>query len=436
LIAAAALVLLVAPPSSQGFWGDDGKADLSFHGVFPQALHKKSYFGWVILGTSIVAGAAISYATAGAGAPAAATGVSTVASAVAGGGAGSYMAGLSMIGGWVGGNAMVGAAILNGISFGLGGGSAAYAGLSTIGKVGVLSSVTATALDGVLVYRPQAATALSYRIRLAVPNNIGSEDVEKLAEAFNENDENILKAGAKKDKDEWAVANDARKELVAKALSKGEDARRIGASPEDLLVLGLLNKNAGNAKLGDALIAKIPQADLSGAGYLDYLKAVIEVEHGRLSMAKALLRQARRSDQYAIEPALLLINILGHQDFQKNKFEIIGIVEKTKDTFDNDKYQTGYGMLAINYRVASMYFNAKKYQEAQWWYEAAYKSIPFTQKHFGDQRVRNLVRLGIANSLHGQGKIAEANQVMNETLNDADDYDEKQSLLVQYAGNA
>ena len=435
-VAIATLALLLAPPISQGFWGGDGKVDLSFHGVFPQSLYKKSYFGWVILGTSIMAGAAISYATAGAGAPAAATGVSAVASAVGGGGAGSYMAGLSMIGGWVGGNAMVGAALLNGISFGLGGGGAAFASLTTIGKVGVLSAVTATALDGVMAYRPQAGSQLSYRVRLAVPNDIGSDDVKKLAKDFGKNDEAILEAANEKDEEALKAETANRKVLVYTASIKGTEALTNEAGPQDLLVLGLLNKNSGDHKLGDALISKIQPSGLSDRGYLDYIQAVILVERGSMSSAKVLLRRAHEASPYAIEPALLLINVLGHENFRKNEQAIYTLAEEAKNDFDSDKYATGFGKLAINYRVASLYFNAGDFERAQWWYEAAYDSMPFTQKHFGDQRVRNLVRLGTANSLHGQGKTAEADEVMNEILDDAEDLEERKSLLVQYAGHA
>lgn len=114
----------------------------------------------MVTGTAIVAAGTFTYFTAGAGAPAAATGVSTVASWVAGGGAGSYMAGLSTIGGWFGGNAMLGSAILNGISLGTAGGMVVGA-LSAGQKALALGATAATAMDGIaIISRPETQQAI------------------------------------------------------------------------------------------------------------------------------------------------------------------------------------------------------------------------------------------------------------------------------------
>ncbi len=129
------------------FWKNEHLNEISFRVIYPKSLWTKSYFSWVVLGATIVGGGAFTYFTAGAGAPAAATGVSAVASSIAGGGAGSYMAGLSMVGGVVGGNAITGAAILNGISYGIIGGSMGkFAALSAAAKFGVIANVSATVI--------------------------------------------------------------------------------------------------------------------------------------------------------------------------------------------------------------------------------------------------------------------------------------------------
>jgi len=62
------------------------KYEITFAEAYPKALWKKSYFSWIIMGVTVVAAGAISYFTAGAGAPEAAAGVSTVASWIGGGG--------------------------------------------------------------------------------------------------------------------------------------------------------------------------------------------------------------------------------------------------------------------------------------------------------------------------------------------------------------
>ena len=54
--------------------------ELTFSEIYPKPIWKKSYFSWIIMGVTIVIAGVVSYFTAGAGAPEAATGVSTVAS--------------------------------------------------------------------------------------------------------------------------------------------------------------------------------------------------------------------------------------------------------------------------------------------------------------------------------------------------------------------
>jgi tetratricopeptide (TPR) repeat protein len=259
--------------------------------------------------------------------------------------------------------------------------------------------------------------------------------VQYRAEEFEENDSDLLEAASDKDEAAWAEATEFRNVLVESAEIMGNAALERANSPQDMLVLGLINRNVGNDDLGDALIDNIPIDRLTSTGYLSYVQAVMKTENGHLDEAVQLLRQVRESDPYAIEPTLLLINLMGHQGFLKNEQEMQAIVRATEKSFDKDEYDTNYGLLALNYRMASMHFLAGKYDEAQRWYESAYESIPFIQERFGARPIRNLVRLGIANSLYAQGKTVEAEALMNEILDDADGYEQKQALLVQYVGN-
>ena len=119
-------------------WKQKHLEEISFEEIYPKKFYKKSSFFFVATGAMIVTAGTISFFTAGAGAPAAAAGVSSAASMIAGGGAGSYMAGLSAVGGWFGGNAILGAAILNGISLGTIGGASSWGALSVAAKAGVL----------------------------------------------------------------------------------------------------------------------------------------------------------------------------------------------------------------------------------------------------------------------------------------------------------
>jgi hypothetical protein len=113
--------------------------DFRFHTVYKKAFWQQSWFVPVVITGAVATAAAVTVFTGGAGAPAAGVGVSSVASAIAGGGPGSYMAGLSIVGGWFGGNAMLGAALLNGLSAGIIGGIATKA---TVGSLALLSGLT------------------------------------------------------------------------------------------------------------------------------------------------------------------------------------------------------------------------------------------------------------------------------------------------------
>lgn len=150
-LALSVAVLAFMVPFTPSAFAVPDDTDLGFETAFYRPFYKTSSFGLVVTGTAIVAAGTFSYFTAGAGAPAAATGVSTVASWVAGGGAGSYMAGLSTIGGWFGGNAMLGSAILNGISLGTVGGMGSWGTLSSGQKALALGATAATTMDGIAI---------------------------------------------------------------------------------------------------------------------------------------------------------------------------------------------------------------------------------------------------------------------------------------------
>jgi tetratricopeptide (TPR) repeat protein len=438
------------PPVAQVSLGSgDDASDLSFAGVFPKPFYQKTYFAWLVLGASIVVAGTISYFTAGAGAPAAATGVSTVASTIAGGGAGSYMAGLSIVGGWFGGNAMLGSAILNGIAFGLGGGGAAFASLTAIGKVGVLSSVTATALDGVLVYLPPEKKEIVYRVRLTVPDRIGSSDVKDLVDELNEAEADLVKIASKLEKarsnsDEEKVAEltresrdlvATRKQLLDEAAQRADAALTADVGVEDLLVLAILSKNAGKEQSFQKLLRRIPAERVMNRSYLDYLAAVTRIERGEIKPSDALLRRSWGASPYAVEPALLLVHVLGHNGFTKSERAILEVVSRAEKQFDRDEYASSYSLLALYYRVAAMYFMDKRYQEAQEYYEKAYKELPWTQKYFGNKQLKNLIRLGIANSLYGQNQRQSAQELFAKLLKDAETDEEKELLRSQFVPN-
>ena len=421
------------------FSSSEGKVDLGFGAVFDKPFYREGYFPWAVLAATVVIAGVFSYATAGAGAPAAATGVSTVASAVGGGGAGSYMVGLSTIGGWFGGNAMVGAAILNGLSLGVGGGGTAWASLSAIGKAGVVASVTATTLDGVLLFTNFDTKELSYRIVLPVPSQFGTRKAQSVAEEISKAEADAFKAVKSDDHCALLDASNRRNLAIESSKSLAESAIQHSRRPEHLLVLAILRKNAGDSEQFQRLLANIPPSAISNPGYLYYLRAIMSIENGDFQEAERFLWASWTASSYAIEPPILLINLLGFQDFKNNEKEILFIVERAAKQFDDGDYDTPFSLLALNYRLATQYFINDRFVEAETYYRRAYREIPRLTKHFdyfGRMEIRTPVELGIANSLHSQGKVNEANEIVNSLLNRVDAEDDKNAIRTLYLGFA
>ena len=295
--------------------------EMGFSDVFDKKFYEKKSFGVAVLGATIVAAGAFSYFTAGAGAPTAATGVSTVASWVGEGGAGSYMAGLSTIGSAFGGNAMLGAAILNGVSIATIGGGSTFASLSASQKALAMASVSATMLDGVAIMNGTGTSALTYRIALPTPKNLGSKELRvqadelrnlgkeerKLGEKMDELVADRLKAkeagktpekGASSKKladaeSKLSETREKRTQLEKKIVNRAQNAIKGSSSAEDRILLAVLAKNLGKSDLFAELVGKVSTDNAKDAGYVYYLKSVAKIEKNQIDDAKQLLKNPR-----------------------------------------------------------------------------------------------------------------------------------------------
>lgn len=418
------------------FWKDDHLSEISFRTVYPKQLYKKSYLSWVILGSTVVAGAAVTYFTLGQGAPAAATGVSTVASWVAGGGAGSYMAGLSTVGGLVGGNAITGAVILNGLSYGLIGGSMGkFAALSAAAKFGVIANVTSTVLDGVAVLDRGDSGRLYYTVRLVIPRDLGSRKTRKLVDEIYDNEEK--KFGAIEKGDEIAATrykefHDALMKSGSQLLSRVLASKQ--PSQEDLLVLGMINYQTGNVGLFQQAVKRLSDANLDRdkRSFVDYLIAVNHLLDGNEQRALEFLEKSSEQEPYALEPGLLTINVLG-SSFRKNEQRIIDKITLMEKKYDSDKYSGQYSLLAPYYRVATLYYNNKDYLSAQAYYEKALGQITLIQKLVGADDLTRLINLGIANCHYQLGYKGKASKLFAKVTSGLEEEKRKQ-FEAQYAG--
>jgi len=420
------------------FWKSKHLEDVDFRHIYPKEFYKKSYFGFIITSAAVVGAGAFTYFTAGAGAPAAATGTSAVAAWVAGGGAGSYMAGLSAIGSWFGGNAILGAAILNGISIGtIGGGASTFAALSVLGKAGVMASVTAMSLDGVAYFANPDTKNLEYKVKVTIPKDLGSKDTRKLVDNLYDTEDKIKDALEDGDGAKQKAFFDLKSQYTKDAIELLKHKLYLQDNQEDLIVRGIIAWNNSEYKLFDKAISQINASKLDNTGFLNYLYALQNLSKGNTKKTLAYLDNSIDENPYAIEPVILYINILGNQDFIKNKSKIESLVKNAEEYYDSDKYATGYTLTGIYYRTATFYFTNQRYVKAKQYYEKAYTELGFLQKHFFGKQLKHTIQSGMANSLYAQNKKVSADAVYKEIIEDIDkeNSNEREKIMQQYLGN-
>ncbi len=415
------------------FWKSKHLEDIDFKHIYPKAFYKKSYFGFAITGAVVVGAGAFTYFTAGAGAPAAATGVGATASWVSGG---SYMAGLSTVGGWFGGNAMLGSAILNGISAGvIGGTTTKFAAMGILAKAGIMASVTAAGLDGVFYFSNPDTKKLEYKVRVSIPKNLGGKDTRNIVNKIYKTNDEIQDAIEDNDNIKHKQFLELKKEYNGNSIKLLEIQLYRIDNQEDLLTLGIIAWNNNKMDLFNKAISKIDTSKLEDMGFLNYLYALQNLSEGNENKALINLQNSIDENDYAIEPYILSLNILGNSNFIKNETKIIKLVEKADDNFDSDKYESKFGLVPLYYRLATFYFTNKRYVESEKYYEKAYDELGVFQKHFFGQQLVNIINLGKANSLYQQGKIDKANNLLNEIKEECETDEEKQRIESQFVGN-
>ena len=427
--------------------------DLGFETAFHRPFYKKKSFGLVMTGTTVIAAGVVSYLTAGAGAPPAAAGVSTVASWVAGGGAGSYMAGASIVGGWFGGNALLGAAILNGISLGTVGAPTTWAALSAGQKAVSLGSAAATILDGIAVISMPDTKQLHWHVTLPVPISLAddrtrdlldslidasddvAEGVAKLKSAESEQPSGSPKSTRVLDAERTLDAAIARHKTTARQMDD-ELARVLssGSSNHTTVVMAVIAHNAGRSDHFRTLLSRINVKQLKKRSYLDYLLAVGELQMGKVSSAGKLLQNSWTAAPFAIEPALLLASLAGTPGFKANEPKINEIVNYAEKNFGEDKYVSSASLVSLHYRVGSMALVAKRCDRALVAFKKAQEKQAVIGKYFTAKDTRDLLEIGEANALYCQGKHRRAHEIFNAVWQRTSSEDAKNMLCAQYTG--
>lgn len=434
--------------------------EITFNELFSKPFYKKSYFSGVILATTVVVAGTVVYFTAGAGAPVAATGVSTVASAVGGGGAGSYMAGLSAVGSVFGGNAMLGSAILNGVSITVSGG-AAGATLSLATKV---ATMTTLGLTGVAFLPGAESGTGKYIFDLRIPEaKIGSGSLRKLTKSLSDTQDDINDALQGDDEGKVKALVASRDEYYKQAISMLKEELNkpslytltdsistlndfknksyLFQSPENLMVLSVIAYRSGGYDLFQAGI-KAARKNLApfekgiNDSYLNYLEGVSELmkENSNFSFVQSKFESSWAQESYALESAIALITIKG-DDAKNDKVklaEIASLTDKAADQFNSNKYNPRASEVGLYFNTASIYMKVKDYSSALKYFKKAGDSIGMIAKYWpgdGSTDMVNNIRVMEAVCLFHLNKGDKAAELFNKIMKDYEGNPEKTKMF-------
>ena len=432
------------------------REEITFSEVYPVPFYEKDWFVPAAILATIVVTAAVLFFTAGAGAPAAAPGVSTIASWIGGGGAGSYMAGLSAVGSWFGGNAILGAAILNSISLTF------LWGAGGVGKTGLTMGAAVAELSDLILTGIQLKTALDEKenptngmlFEIAVPYELGSKTVkehilkpledildeiselqedlisihQEICEAVSEKDDEKLKELKQEIKEkerELKLLTD--KKIKILNLANNFLKKNINSlSLKDLLVLGIIANNTGNIDLFRKSLSYLNKYASTHSGkfsFLEYLNGILFLEEGNFEKAKTHLYKSLKQEPYVVETGIALITALS-ANYSENRNEILKVIETIEANYDDDNYK-GKNLGILYYHAGTIAMANRDYELSLKYFQKAYDSLPFIVRHIplphigpfkAVDEIKNFFQMPIAVTykLMGQEKIGR--KILKEIL--------------------
>lgn len=436
--------------------------NLGFSDVYQKGIMETGYKYPIYIGTGmIIAGtvAAITVVTAGTGAPAAVMGSSKVAALVAGGGQGSYMAGLSTIGGWVGGNAITGAAILNGTIVGLTGGSG----------IGLITTATAMAVDGYAFSKDLATSEIFFETRLPYQGlSIGSKNVTDSIERINtlitevnklQNDlitkdlqiAEIKNTLDKENEDLFFLINN-RKQISDRAfflndqidsmesnqiehlkrLVENKDIREV----EDIIVLSIVAWNVNNYGLFSQALESIDINKLERKGYFYYLKALESINNENIEKAVYYSLKSINDSKYALEPYFLAVMVLG-SDIKNNQPLIELLSNHAINNHSSGKYKSKLTKATFLNRLSSIYFEAEDYEQSKYYANMSIDKLGPLQRRgivWKADEATQLFKIQLANSKYMLGEVDEANNIYKKIIDSSTD-EQTELLFGLYIGN-
>lgn len=445
-----------------------------FEDVYATSFFDQSYFVPVtVVGLMLAtgAGAAFTTMTSGAGAPAAYTGVGAVAAWVGGNIPGAYMVGLSTVGGYFGGNAILGAAILNGAS---------AAVMSATGSSIVGAAITGTMylVDGFNYVKDKETGELVFLTTLKLVPEAGSEatrdavarimelevQVMELASllaekenalAFHKANESVeITDGSVSSHDTQALSLEIKdlrldqenlvSQLESLKTSQVEALERFldagGHRQGDVLALSLIAWNEHRYDLFRRAIEQLNPEDVKDRSYFFYLKALAALADQDATQADRYLSKAMLDGPYALEPVILR-SILLAEKFDENEHRLEELVFFAENHFDYSEYGTDLKLSSLYFRVGSLYFERGRYARARAYYVKANDELGMMQRSdlmervgLGDQQYSNVIQVHIASADYMLGDIEEAEALM-ANITEGLEEEEKTLLMGLYEGS-
>lgn len=444
------------------FASEEGTLDkAAFSDVYESSFLDKSYVMPVMVGgLAIAAGGAVAFSTmtGGAGAPAAGAGVGSFAAWVGGNVPGAYMIGLSTVGGYFGGNAIVGAAILNGASAAL---------VATTGGSVVGSTIAGTAylVDGFSYVKDQETKNLVFLTTLPLTPETGGDSTQDAVEnivALESDIASLADETTTKEKD-FAVKISTFSALGSKTFKQALELNRLAGevknlrldqknltnrlqslknsqtdalerildqAPQrqgDILSLSLIAWNEHRYELFQQAVATLKPADVSDTGFYHYLKALSALAADNRDLADRELSSAMLSGPYALEPVLLRTIMLS-EDFEKNRHRIEEMAFFAEEKFNRNEYKTELRLPSLFFRLGSIYFENEQYEESKVYFSRAHDALGITQRNkwisrigMGDQEYSRLIRANVANSEYMLGNTEAAESIMEEITSGLND---------------
>ncbi len=376
--------------------------DCTFKEIYKIPIWQNDYVVWGTIFVISAGAAAFTTLTAGTGAPAAATGVSTIASALAGGGAGSYMAGLNMVGGLVGGNAIVGAAMLNAGSAALIGGTA----LKTIPTATLVTVETIRTIGPAILIPEEGKKQIDFIITLQPTAAIGSERVKKLVKRNEEiaellQDKKLTRTEA--DEEIKEIAREAKNILELETGIHTDQSAKEKVSA--LLLLRHFNYIAEFSKYAK----KLPER----GSFILYLKSLAYLDEENYEKANYYAEMAMNAEEIAIEPILVRIAALNGQGKYQESIALENYIEK----FDEDKYKTPFSKTTAYNMLGDYSSFRKNHRQAAAYYQKVFDDTGY----FDPDEDKALISAKLANAYRLSGDSEKSNKYYQKALGYAED---------------